>query len=826
MKIRTIAVLCYLGTLAVSAHAERSFYYYYYGEKRELKSDPEFIAILPAELPGESAALRHQKIKQSLSLEDRDIGSVEGPWIIARSKPLHAKFASDPRVALERGLCDLVALDSNVELVSPVFSDSRGRPVFLTDEIVVVPGKNAWKETKTKHKLASSEDRELFSGRMRIVKHAHKNAARALDLANVLCESGEVVCAEPAFVLTATASLVPTDSRYPQSWFLNNTGSSSNHPYGGPSLADIDLNAPQAWDFTTGSPTVKVLLMDSGVYFANTAFTSTGIGATFADGGPGYGPGQPEVAPGTSVPADHGTRLAGLISGKIDNNGTFRPTVGIAPNVDVISARIGRNYRMQGGSILFTTNTAWWASALSWGQSMGASVSCNANYLYFESTAIALAMDLTQGMETRSIYTSPVSGAVNASTMLHFSVAGSYYDAGVLPFPANLSSVVAVAGVYANGQLAFNQPLSAGQKPWFVAPGHALWTTSYDQWNSSEIVYGNSAACALAAGCAALIKSQNPSWPASAVLYRMKQTARDLGAYGVDSTYGYGMPDPYRALQNNAADGLWDLVNVSTRSYVGTGDNVAIQGFVISGSNSKRVLLRAVGPSLSAWVPGTLADPVLMLLNQSGQPIYTSDDWQSQPDAGEIQSVGSAYGAFQLSDSRDSALLVTLNPGIYTAIASGKNSTSGIAMIEAYDVDPNASSGKFANLSTRAYVGTGDGITIPGIVIQANAIKRVLIRAVGPTLGQLGVGGVISDPQITLIRSDTGQQEAYNNNWNGAPNVAEIRAATAQVGAFALTENNADAAILVGLPGGIYTAHISGVGGTTGIVLFEAYVVD
>jgi hypothetical protein len=410
--------------------------------------------------------------------------------------------------------------------------------------------------------------------------------------------------------------------------------------------------------------------------------------------------------------------------------------------------------------------------------------------------------------------------------MLQFSVAGAFLDNGVLPFPANLPSVVPVAAVSATGSLHLNPPQAAGQQPWFVAPGHNLWTTSFDAANSSVLVHGNSAACALAAGSAALIKSQNPTWPASAILYRMRQTARDMGPIGIDASYGYGMPNPQAALQNNAANGLWELINVSTRAWVGTGSNVAIQGFVVSGSNTKRVLLRGVGGTLAQQIPGTLANPFLTLRNSSGQVLYSNDNWGTQSNAQEIASVAETYGAFPLTSSLDAALLVTLPPGLYTAELAGVGGGTGIAMVEAYDVGGNPSAGVFANISTRAYVGTGSGITIPGVVIQANALKKVLLRAVGPTLGALGVSGFVANPQLTVTNSDTGQVEIYNAYWNSAPNVQEIRNAVVQVGAFELLEGSADAAALITLPGGAYTIQISGVSGTTGIVLFEAYAVE
>jgi len=169
------------------------------------------------------------------------------------------------------------------------------------------------------------------------------------------------------------------------------------------------------------------------------------------------------------------------------------------------------------------------------------------------------------------------------------------------------------------------------------------------------------------------------------------------------------------------------------------------------------------------------------------------------------------------------AALVSLLPaGAYTAPVTAADSGSGIALIEVYDAS-TAATPVLVNASTRAYVGTGDSVLIPGFVIGGEGTLRLLVRAVGPTLANFGVSNVLADPAMTLVRS--GFALATNDNWSGATNAAEIASTAAAAGAFALPAGSRDAAILMTLTPGAYTAVISGVGATSGNALVEIYVV-
>lgn len=267
------------------------------------------------------------------------------------------------------------------------------------------------------------------------------------------------------------------------------------------------------------------------------------------------------------------------------------------------------------------------------------------------------------------------------------------------------------------------------------------------------------------------------------------------------------------------------LINLSSRAGVGSGDEVVITGFVIGGSQPKEVLLRAVGPGLDIFdLDGTLADPRMTLVHD-GAVVATNDNWGDAANASAAAEAMTRTGAFALaSGSRDAAILTTLAPGTYTAIIEGAGG-SGVALAEVYDAS-SGSSGyeRLLNISTRGPVGPGHATLIAGFVVTGNAPKRVLIRGVGPGLGALGVAATLPDPNLAIFQGNT--MLAQNSDWGmGANMPSELAAAAENVGAFALTAGSKDAAILITLAPGIYTAHVSPADGTAGIALVEVYEV-
>jgi hypothetical protein len=251
------------------------------------------------------------------------------------------------------------------------------------------------------------------------------------------------------------------------------------------------------------------------------------------------------------------------------------------------------------------------------------------------------------------------------------------------------------------------------------------------------------------------------------------------------------------------------LGNVSTRSFVQTGDNVMIGGFVIKVGSPKKVIIRAIGPSLSNFgVANPLQNPTLEL--HSGNTIIASNDnWGDAVNHQEISNSG-----FAPNNSLESAILMTLNPGAYTAIVSGVNGGTGVALIEGYDLDHTAVS-KFGDISTRSFVQTGDDVLIGGFVVTANGSKNVIVRAIGPSLSNFNVPNSLSDPTLEL-QDVNGNVLASNDDWK-IPAQAQIQAT-----GFA-PSNDAESAIVQTLAPGSYTATVRGKNNTTGVALVEVY---
>lgn len=261
------------------------------------------------------------------------------------------------------------------------------------------------------------------------------------------------------------------------------------------------------------------------------------------------------------------------------------------------------------------------------------------------------------------------------------------------------------------------------------------------------------------------------------------------------------------------------LVNISTRARVGSGEAVAIAGFVISGTESKPVLIRAVGPTLGTafQVPGALASPRLDLY-QGATIIATNSGIAGNRIA--IDAVALGAGAFALGAAgTDAAILTTLAPGTYTAIVSSTTTNAGVALVEVYDLSAPSAGQKLLNISTRASAGTAENTLIAGFVVPAGTTKRVLIRGVGPGLAPFGVTGVLAQPTLSLLSGGT--TVAQNAVWGSSPDAAAITAASTQVGAFGLAVN--DAALVLTLAPGNYTAQVVGSAGATGVALIEVY---
>jgi sugar lactone lactonase YvrE len=261
------------------------------------------------------------------------------------------------------------------------------------------------------------------------------------------------------------------------------------------------------------------------------------------------------------------------------------------------------------------------------------------------------------------------------------------------------------------------------------------------------------------------------------------------------------------------------VLNISTRMRVLSGDNALIAGFIITGTDPKKVLIRGLSPSLKD-VGITLSDPHLEL-HQGGTTVATNDNWKTRPDGASQQAEIEATTIPPPNDL-ESALVATIPPGNYTAILAGKNGETGVGLVEVYDLTQGANS-QLANISTRGFIDTGDNVMIGGFIVGGGGVggsARVIVRAIGPSLGSSGIQGVLQDPTLEL-HNGSGTTVASNDNWKTRPDAssqqAEIEATTIP------PASDLESALVQTLPPGNYTAVVRGKNNSTGVGLVEIY---
>ena len=228
------------------------------------------------------------------------------------------------------------------------------------------------------------------------------------------------------------------------------------------------------------------------------------------------------------------------------------------------------------------------------------------------------------------------------------------------------------------------------------------------------------------------------------------------------------------------------LVNLSTRTTAGAGDEVAIVGFTLTGIESKPVLIRAVGPTHGSFgVATALTAPRLVLYNRDLAVVGRNTGWTTSGTIATIVAAAARAGAFPLgATSADSVLLLTLAPGAYTAVVSAGDDQTGVGLVEVYDLSGASVDQKLTNISTRAVAGAGDALLIAGLVVGGSVPKRVLIRAAAPALAQFGLTGVLAQPQLTLLAAGSATV-AQNAGWSASLDAGLIADAAGRVGAFA-----------------------------------------
>jgi hypothetical protein len=262
------------------------------------------------------------------------------------------------------------------------------------------------------------------------------------------------------------------------------------------------------------------------------------------------------------------------------------------------------------------------------------------------------------------------------------------------------------------------------------------------------------------------------------------------------------------------------LANISTRLKVGSGNNVLIGGFIITGSDAKTLVLRGIGPSLTAsGVSGALINPKLELYNQAGVAIATNDDWRTTQKGGLItadQSADIETRGLAPAQDVESAIIVTLSPGNYTAIVRGIGNATGVGLVEVYDLS-QGSNARLANISTRGFVENADNVMIGGFIIGGNTGSggKVVVRGLGPSLAASGITNPLADPTLELHDAN-GLVLAFNNDWKESQEL--------EIGATGLAPSNpVESTILIELPPGNSTAILRGRDGTPGIGLIEVY---
>ena len=286
---------------------------------------------------------------------------------------------------------------------------------------------------------------------------------------------------------------------------------------------------------------------------------------------------------------------------------------------------------------------------------------------------------------------------------------------------------------------------------------------------------------------------------------------------------GLNVPDYIAVVTPTPTPTPSHLGNISTRGLVQTGSNVMIGGFVISGTQPKKVIIHAGGPSLAQFGLAALSDPNLQLYDSSGAVIAKNDNWQTTEIFGIITSdqVSDIQNSGHTpSQAADSAIIVTLAPGAYTAIVSGVNGATGIGIVEVFDLDTGS---RLVNISTRGLVQTGANVLIGGFVISGTQPEKVIIHAGGPSLAQFGLAA-LSDPNLQLYDS-SGAVIAKNDNWQTTEIFGIITSdQVSDIQNSGHTPSQAaDSAIIATLAPGAYTAIVSGVNGVTGIGIVEVF---
>ena len=512
---------------SIAESSDESHFYYYFKERRALTLDPYRLAIQSLRRidqgPSFAAGL---EVLGSGEFELADAGAPG--WFFAKSSVLNDEPGSDRILTLQ------LSASNEVDFATPVFVGADGGPVILTPDILVEfdATVDASAAETALRQVAPIETLERdwggLPGAYR-VRSTFRNGFDVLAAANRLAERADVVFAEPDVIFTGSGNLIPDDIYFTDLWGLHNTGTFGT--------ADMDMDAPEAWDVTIGDKSILVVVIDVGVEQTHPDISQvTGIDLTIdaGDGGP------------VNACDQHGTPVAGCVSATINN---ALGVVGVAPGCRTASARtfISATPNCNGN---WTSQASWTVDALAWAETIGARVTNNSNRYGFTSSAISQKYASTR-----------------LNGIVHFASAGNNSNPFV-DYPASLSSVMAVAALDWNGNLAFFS--NFGSSLDFSAPGDQIVSTDRtgsDGYTSGDYatVLGTSFASPYAAGVAALVLSIVPELSAPQVEQVLEQSCMDLGSPGFDTTFGWGFVNAHQAItlatQDSDEDGVFDLLD-------------------------------------------------------------------------------------------------------------------------------------------------------------------------------------------------------------------------------------------------------------------------
>ncbi|WP_442888704.1 S8 family peptidase [Congregicoccus parvus] len=629
---------------------------------------------------------------------------------------------------------------------------------------------------------------------------------KGLDMATALevyLASEDVEYAEPNHVVEAVQ--VPNDPQYPGLWGM------------------AKISAPSAWNTRTNASSVIVAITDTGIDYAHPDLA----GNMWHN--PGEIPGNGIDDDGNGIVDDYyGYNAVSNHGNPMDDNEYWRLT-GLNPDGSPIFTHFETYHGTHvAGTIGAVGNNGVGVTGVAWStQLMAVKV--------LGSAGTGQAADIVEGLDYARLEGAHIVNAswggggfsqsiLDAIQRLHdagilfVSAAGNgNNDNDVTPtHPGNYglpTTVVVGASDSSDARSIWTLPNGASNwGRWSVdvfAPGTGILSTQKS--SRYRTLNGTSMAAPHVAGMLALAKAQFPWESATELADRARFSVDTIGGLGAVSMAG-GRINAAASLVSNRPR----VANQSVRAQINTGQQIAVNGFVIRGPNSKRVAIRALGPILTSFgISGALPDTQIVIRNAAGQVIGSNDNWGtlSQANRSELSSLGMAP-----FHALESAWIATLAPGLYTVELSGVGGGTGIGLLETLDVDGSSVS-RLVNASSRCFIGTGNSIAIGGLTVSGSKPRQVYIRVLGPSLSGFGINSALSDPVVSLYNSSNAVV-ATNDNWrdfDGASTALETRLSSTGYGPI----DDRDSTIVIRLNPGAYTLHVSGKNGATGVALIE-----